>query len=152
MAGLVGAFLLATTAPFQFDLDPAMIAKRWSLAEWVLFYRNRDGSWSPGQDFIQNLLMLMPLGAAIACAGRRRPVWRVAVETFLVGFALSATAEALQLLVPDRVTQLADVARNAVGCGLAGVVTAAQRRAAATGARVAVRAPRIRRTGRRSCG
>jgi glycopeptide antibiotics resistance protein len=43
----------------------------------------------------------------------------VTVSALAVAFVVSVAVELLQVLTPDRTTQVADVWRNTLGCGLA---------------------------------
>jgi hypothetical protein len=114
LANVIGAVVM-TLWPFAFDLAPAAIARKWAHVEWVLYYRGEDGHVIVDCDLALNLAMLLPLGAGFAvwrAAGRGR----VIVEALALGIAFATALEAAQLLTPHRVSQLADVWRNALGC------------------------------------
>jgi VanZ family protein len=121
--------VVATQYPFHYNLARAAIVEKWHEVDWQWAHHRRDGSLVIDRDCIQNLLMLMPLGAGFALwrsAGEAR--WsRVLVEALLIGIATGVALELAQLLTPSRFTQLADAWRNAVGCvaGAAGVLAVA---------------------------
>jgi len=78
-------------------------------------HRHADGSVVIDRDFIQNVLMLIPLGVGFAL-WRRGPNWRVVAEALTLGIVVGVWLEAAQLLTPHRYTQLCDAWRNAAGC------------------------------------
>jgi glycopeptide antibiotics resistance protein len=128
------AALVVTLWPFAFSLDPSSIARKWSRVEWVLFYRHR-GQITIDRDLLLNLAMLLPLGAGFALARTTRGL-RLFLEALLLGVAAALVLEAGQLLTPHRVTQLADVWRNALGCGLGALLGLGIRRRFAPRSRV----------------
>ena len=65
-----------------------------------------DNSFEP-PDFVNNILMYMPLGIALSGSSLLR--------TFLCGFFLSTSAELLQLGYVDRIPSAFDVASNTIG-------------------------------------
>jgi len=65
-----------------------------------------DNALEPA-DFLNNILMYMPLGIALSGSSLLR--------TFLFGFCLSATAETLQLGYVDRIPSAFDIASNTAG-------------------------------------
>jgi glycopeptide antibiotics resistance protein len=76
-----------------------------------------DVQWLPWTDpntvnAVGNVLLFAPLGAALRLVGRGRGA------TALAAFALSASIEALQLLIPGRTTSTADVIWNTLGAVL----------------------------------
>lgn len=113
--------VLCTQFPFRYHLDHAHLAEKISEIDWKWFHYTRDGHIKVDRDFIQNVIMLVPLGVGFAL-WRRAPLWRVIVEGTLVGFAVSFCLEAAQLLTPGRFTQLDDLWRNTLGCALGAVV------------------------------
>jgi VanZ family protein len=117
VANLLGA-ALATLWPLRFRLDGASLARKWRHVEWVLVYRDRRGHLLVDRDLLLNLALLLPLGLGLALARRATGAARVLVEALLLGAVTAASLEAAQLLTPHRVTQLADVWRNALGCVL----------------------------------
>jgi len=111
---------VATQWPFHYDLGG--IADKWREVDWRWVHRTRDGHVLVDRDFIQNVLMLIPLGAGFAL-WRRAPAWRVVAEALVLGIVTGVVLEAAQLLTPHRFTQLCDAWRNAVGC-MAGAIAA----------------------------
>jgi VanZ like family/Concanavalin A-like lectin/glucanases superfamily len=73
-----------------------------------------DNSFEPA-DFVNNILMYMPLGIALSSSSLLR--------TFLFGLFLSTAAEMLQLGYVDRIPSGADIASNTAGA-LAGYLVA----------------------------
>lgn len=120
MANVLAAAAL-TLWPFHFRLNAASIARKWARVEWVFFYYRR-GHLTIDRDLILNLLMLLPLGLgfALARSARTPPARgrRVLLEALLLGVTVALCLEGAQLLTPHRVTQLADLWRNALGCVL----------------------------------
>lgn len=117
--------IAATTWPMEFDFSGASIQNKWQQVEWQLVYHGRDGGLTIDKDLVQNLLLFAPLGISWVWCFRRRSLLLHAVGAVAVGLGLSLLVEGLQLLTPHRVTQLADVWRNTMGAGLAGLVTGA---------------------------
>ena len=116
-----------TLWPFTFRLTSAAIAERWAQADWVLLYRRDDGSVILDLDFALNLALLAPLGGTWALGRRGAGILGTALEGLALGVGLSSLLEAMQLLTPNRFTQLADVWRNGLGCALAAGAVAAAR-------------------------
>ncbi len=110
------AALAVTLYPFRFSLEVGSLSR----IDWRLTYRGHSN-----RDLIQNLLMLVPLGAGLALirAGRVSMLQN-AVEAGAVGTGLALVIETLQIFEPGRFPQLADVWRNGVGC-IAGAIVVA---------------------------
>lgn len=113
--GLAGA-LVVTLWPFAFDLSRRAVADKWASAEWELYYLDDDDGVILDLDLFLNVVMLAPMGVGWALLRRGRSVGRLALEAAALGVGTAALVEALQLLTPDRVTQLADLWRNGSGC------------------------------------
>lgn len=107
------AAVVATQWPFAYDLHG--IADKWAEVDWRWVHRHADGRILVDRDFIQNVLMLIPLGVGFA-TWRQASGTRVVVEALLLGVATGVVLEAAQLLTPHRFTQLCDAWRNASGC------------------------------------
>lgn len=116
VSNLVGAALV-TLWPFRFRLDSSSIARKWARVEWVLLYHDRRGNLTLDRDLFLNLAMLFPLGFGLALARSARGR-RILVEAICLGCAAALCFEAAQLLTPHRVTQVADLWRNTLGCVL----------------------------------
>ncbi len=70
------------------------------------------------QDVIQNLLMFLPLGVALRCAGLRPP------RALLLGFGLSLFVETMQyFVIPGRDASLSDLVTNSMGAWLGATIT-----------------------------
>jgi hypothetical protein len=70
-----------------------------------------------GVDFILNIALFVPLGAALRLAGLAR------ARAILLGVAVTVAIELLQLLIPGRITSLGDLIANSAG-GALGVALA----------------------------
>ena len=74
------------------------------------------------QDALFNILAYLPLGFLLTLSPQhRRSPWARMLIPVLIGFTLSATVEALQTLIPGRVSSLLDLFFNTLGtlCGAA---------------------------------
>lgn len=111
------AAAIVTSWPFRFRLDAASIARKWSRVEWVLVYHDRRGHLTLDRDLFLNLAMLLPLGLGFALARSARGR-RILLEALCLGALTALCLEGAQLLTPHRVTQLADLWRNTLGCVL----------------------------------
>ncbi len=109
------AAVVATQWPFHYNLAHDALVEKWHEVDWQWVHHRADGSLIIDRDCIQNLIMLMPLGAGYALWREARSA-RVVVEALLLGIATGVTLELAQLLTPSRFTQLADAWRNAAGC------------------------------------
>lgn len=118
----LAVILVLTLIPFDFDWSPDAVVKRWGRVEWQLIYYNRDGGWSASRDFIQNVLLFLPFGISWVLWRRNRS-WRLLLETSLLGITLALAIETSQLLLPGRVSQIADVGRNGLGALLGAAAT-----------------------------
>lgn len=124
----VVVILGATLFPFRFRFDSAHLHEKIGEIEWELYYTDRPGHVTIDRDLIQNLLLFAPLGAALSMVPKV-PRWGRELGVAVgLGAALSIAVELLQLLTEARVTQLADVWRNALGSLLAAAVVVAVRR------------------------
>jgi VanZ family protein len=97
----IAPVLIATTYPFRPRME----------REWVV-WKLHNIDWRPATrrinyDTYQNVLLMMPLGLAVVCAGRRRRIRRTTV--------------AAQIVLPGRYPQLVDVVNNVAGCTAAAV-------------------------------
>lgn len=127
VAASVALVLAATLFPFHFRFDLAHLLEKSREIEWEIYYTDRPGHVSIDRDLLQNLVLFMPLGASLGARAAAPRPRRDALVALGVGAALSITVELLQLLTEERVTQLADVWRNAVGACLAALVVSALR-------------------------
>ncbi|HRG99527.1 MAG TPA: VanZ family protein [Polyangiaceae bacterium] len=118
------AIVGATLYPFRFCSSLAQVRRRARWIEWELYYTDREGHLTLDLDLVQNLALFLPLGVALAFLPESPRPRRDALVALAVGGLLSAAVEALQLLTLERVTQLADVWRNAVGAALGALVGA----------------------------
>jgi hypothetical protein len=108
--------LLATLYPFGFALETASLSR----IDWRLYFPSRSD-----RDLVQNLLMLVPLGAGLALVRfGRASLSRIALEACALGVGTALLVETLQIFQRTRFPQAADVWRNGAGC-VAGAITAA---------------------------
>jgi glycopeptide antibiotics resistance protein len=117
----------ATLFPFRLRFDRAHLLEKMREIEWELYYTDRPGHVSIDRDLIQNLVLFAPFGGCLALAARTPRPKRDVLSALGLGTMLSATVELLQLLTESRVTQLADVWRNALGAALAALVVSSWR-------------------------
>ncbi|MCB1625198.1 MAG: VanZ family protein, partial [Pseudomonadales bacterium] len=119
--GLVAwsAFILAVTLyPYDF-----------STASYVVHYPDLEQrarpAWSTVLDFPLNLLFFVPIGVAVrGLLGSGRKSGLSLVAAGVLGFALSAVVESLQLELPSRVSSTLDLLSNTAGAMLGAAVFA----------------------------
>lgn len=120
---LWAAFIVyGTTLPF--DVRPTWEALRegWSGVSW-LPWRRADGSFPSRPDMVANVLLFLPLGFLWVLYRRPRGGWaRLALLGGLLGLALSSTVEALQLVLPGRVSSTTDLVTNSCGAAAGAVL------------------------------
>jgi hypothetical protein len=129
----LATMLVATLWPFCFALDTAS----WARIDWRMSYPGHND-----RDLVQNLVMLVPLGAGaeLARVGRAK-LSKIVFEACALGFGASLVVETLQIFEHARFPQVADVWRNGVGCvvgalashGVRRVLEGARSRSAAAG-------------------
>jgi glycopeptide antibiotics resistance protein len=71
---------------------------------------------------VGNVVVFVPLGAALALALRIKPVGRRFLMVTFIGTALSLSIELVQMTIPSRVTALGDVLLNTVGTAAGALV------------------------------
>lgn len=127
-AAVFAASVLVATVlglwPFAFLGSVEEVRAKWTHVEWAVFYFSPDGSLIIDADLLLNLFFLAPLGVAWSFMIELRHPLRAGLEALLLGLLVSFVIEGVQVLTPDRTTQLADLWRNALGAGVAGVVAA----------------------------
>jgi VanZ family protein len=96
---------LLTSWPWQFQDHP-----HWDAVEWVPFSR-----YVRARDWIVNIGLFVPFGAAYAWGGAERRLVRQAV---LLGLAASLAAELAQVYMHSRVPTVADLIANTAGAWL----------------------------------
>ena len=107
--------LLLTAAPFHFDTSRNSVLAHLSRVRLNPLISPDTGRRISIPDFVQNLLLFVPFGAAAVWAlDGHRPVRHV-VSVELLASALSVGAESIQLLTTDRISSLADVVANTEG-------------------------------------
>jgi glycopeptide antibiotics resistance protein len=119
LSALAAAFA-ATMWPFRFHFSAACFAR----IDWRLNYRNSHGQLMVNRDFVQNLVMLSPMGAGWALFRAPRGVGRIALEAIVLGLGTALVIETLQIFAPTRYPQVADVWRNGAGCAAAAATVA----------------------------
>jgi glycopeptide antibiotics resistance protein len=116
--------LVLTAAPFHFDTSLDSVSAHLSRIRLNPLISPDTGRRISIPDFVQNLLLFVPFGAATVSAfGGESPLHRIR-SAVLLGCALSMTAELVQLLTTDRISSLADVLANTAGA-LTGAMMAA---------------------------
>jgi glycopeptide antibiotics resistance protein len=115
--------LVSTAAPFHFDTSLQSLSAHVSRIRLNPLISPDTGRRISIPDFVQNLLLFVPFGAAAVWAfGDGRPFRRI-VSAGLLGCAVSVGAESIQLLTTDRISSFADVLANTAGA-VAGAVIA----------------------------
>jgi glycopeptide antibiotics resistance protein len=108
--------LLVTLYPFRFSLETASLSR----IDWRLYAPGHNN-----RDLVLNLLMLAPLGVALALVpAGRASLTKIVFEAAALGFGTALFVETLQIFERTRFPQLADVWRNGTGCIAGAVVTA----------------------------
>jgi glycopeptide antibiotics resistance protein len=118
------AIVAATLYPFRFCSSLAQVRGRARWIEWEWVYTDREGHLTLDLDLAQNIALFLPFGLALAFVPEAPRPRREALVALAVGGVLSVGVEALQLLTLERVTQLADVWRNALGAALGALLGA----------------------------
>lgn len=104
--------------------------------EWVNPWSDVIGPWgllledgTVNIDFIENILLFIPLGVMYNCAFNRANVFKnwnqgfnVIVKTFLISFAFSLLIECSQLMFKIGVFQLSDLFCNTLGGTIGGII------------------------------
>lgn len=128
--GVAASVLLvfaATLFPFRLRLDRAHLIEKIKEIEWELYYTDRPGHVSIDRDVLQNLVLFAPLGVSLAFAAAVPSPKKDTFRALAIGGSLSVVVELLQLLTETRVTQLADVWRNALGAALGAFIVSTLR-------------------------
>jgi len=116
--------LVSTAAPFHFDTSLQSVSAHLSRMRLDPLISPDTGRRTSIPDFVQNLLLFVPFGAAAVSAfGGERPLRHI-FSAVLLGCAVSIGVESIQLLTTDRISSFADVLANAAGA-LTGAMIAA---------------------------
>jgi glycopeptide antibiotics resistance protein len=116
--------LVSTAAPFHFDTSLQSVSAHLSRIRLDPLISPDTGRRISIPDFVQNLLLFVPFGAAAVSAfGGERPL-RHTFSAVLLGCAVSIGVESIQLLTTDRISSFADVLANTAGA-LTGAMIAA---------------------------
>lgn len=112
---LYAAFIIyGGTIPFHFVGSHEAVRAKLHALPLNPFVSPDTGRRLSVPDSVQNILLFMPFGAlGMAPLGNRRVLRLFAVT--ILGFLLSTTVEALQLLTADRVSSVADILTNTIG-------------------------------------
>jgi glycopeptide antibiotics resistance protein len=115
--------ILSTAAPFHFDTSLHSAMAHLSRVRLNPLIAPDTGRRISIPDFVQNLFLFVPFGAAavLAVGGSRR---RSIASAVCLGCALSVSVESIQLLTTDRISSFADILANAIGT-FTGAITAA---------------------------
>lgn len=109
------SILLLTAAPFHFDTSLHSGLAHWSRIRINPLISPDTGRRISIPDFVQNLLLFIPFGAATVWAFGSHRVVRPVISAVLLGCALSVSAESIQLLTTDRISSFGDVLANTMG-------------------------------------
>jgi glycopeptide antibiotics resistance protein len=120
--------LVSTAAPFHFDTSLQSVSAHLSRIRLNPLISPDTGRRISIPDFIQNLLLFVPFGAAaVAAFGGDRPLRHI-FSAVLLGCALSMSAESVQLLTADRISSFADVLANTAGALTGAMIATLSRR------------------------
>lgn len=111
----LSAIIVATIYPFTFEVPEGFS---------ILHIANEFNFGSAVKDYLQNILLFMPLGIALALIfrGRSRSVFYIAFFCFIVSTILSTSVEITQLFLSIRTPNLSDIICNALGGTLGGIL------------------------------
>src|SRR5690242_17198455 len=129
--GYVAVVLLATLSQLHFSPDLAAAAER------LLRAFTPSLGWRDAIDGLRNTVLFAGLGAVWVVTSRSGNVRAEIRRATIVGLALSATVEGLQVFSPVRTASIVDVTTNTLGAflGSAAVAILIARLVAARGAR-----------------
>ena len=120
--------LVSTAAPFHFDTSFQSLSSHLSRIQLNPLISPDTGRRISIPDFVQNLLLFVPFGAAaVLTFGGDMPVRRI-VSATLLGCALSVAAESIQLFTTHRISSLADILANTAGAASGAMLAAICRR------------------------
>ena len=107
------AVLACTLFPFHFSVRDPPFRSVWDV---LLIPIGPDTT----PDVVENVLLFLPLGFAMAGYFTHRGITTLAAITgvLLLSLSVSYSIEVLQLFMPGRFTSLTDVLSNTVGAGL----------------------------------
>lgn len=120
--------VVSTTAPFHFDTSLQSVSAHLSRIRLNPLISPDTGRRISIPDFVQNLLLFVPFGAAAVSAfGGERPRRHI-FSAVLLGCALSIGVESIQLLTTDRISSFADILANTAGALTGAMIAAISRR------------------------
>jgi len=120
--------LVSTAAPFHFDTNLLSVSGHVSRIRLNPLISPDTGRRISIPDFVQNLLLFVPFGAAaMSTFGVDRPPRHI-LSVALLGCALSVAAESIQLLTTNRISSFADVLANTAGTLIGAVIAVTSRR------------------------
>ena len=120
--------LVSTAAPFHFDTNLQSVSAHLSRIRLNPLISPDTGRRISIPDFVQNLLLFVPFGAAAMSAfGVDRPL-RDILFAAMLGCSLSVAAESIQLLTTNRISSFADVLANTAGTLIGALIAVTLRR------------------------
>jgi len=119
--------VVSTTAPFHFDTSLQSVSAHFLRIRLNPFIAPDTGRRVSIPDFVQNVLLFVPFGAAavLALVGS---TWRSVASAVFLGCALSVGVESIQLLTTHRISSSADVLANTIGTVMGATTAAMWRR------------------------
>ena len=143
---LSAAFIVyGTTIPFRFVTEPQMVLAHLARVTPNPFVSPDTGGRLSMPDVVSNVLLFVPFGCfGVWARPRARSVVAQILFLTVLGAALSASVETLQLFTVDRTSSVADLVANTAGA-LGGAVIGALLRTSAETALVAMNASGLAR-------
>jgi glycopeptide antibiotics resistance protein len=127
--GVTTLFIIfSTAAPFHFDTSLQSVSAHLSRIRLNPLISPDTGRRISIPDFVQNLLLFVPFGAAAVSAFGGDRSLRHIRSAVLLGCALSVGAESVQLLTTDRISSFADVLSNTAGALTGAMIASISRR------------------------
>jgi glycopeptide antibiotics resistance protein len=118
---------IAEWTPFDFSLDPDLVARHWAALTTVPFLNYFAASeWNAFVNLVQKMMLVIPLGILIGVGLRvdQAPSSARAVAAVLQTGLLLAVIEVGQVYLPSRAPDMTDVILGTLGAGLALLVMA----------------------------
>ncbi|MBM4073285.1 MAG: VanZ family protein [Planctomycetes bacterium] len=115
----LGLVVFLTWRPFDFQLDSAFIADRWSRFSLVPFADYWQGTeYNAFDQFLHKLLLYLPLGLLLGSWARFAKGTHAGLLTVVASLCLASLLELGQFCLPDRQASLTDVLVEAGGAWL----------------------------------
>src|SRR5262245_6587160 len=125
--------IYGATIPFQFTADHDVLVRHLSQISLNPLLAGGTDHRLSGSDAVQNILLFVPFGVFGMLSSRKaRPTIALVVVVTLLGTALSATVETLQLFTRDRISSTSDILTNTIGACVGAVAAQTVKRVLVT--------------------